>query len=151
VHNGQTVLLSEVTPENCWSPTNTSAEYPKQSWNSTYPGANWDWALTDPEGNAGYWDNNPARSGNYNLEGQNHSRFLYKGDYIRLKNLMLSYNLPSTWTTKAGFQGIRLYVQATNLWTLTDYPGYDPEGRELVDGTGIPNTKVFTVGASVKF
>ncbi len=151
VHNGQTVLLADVTPENCWSPTNTNAKYPKQSWNSTYPGANWDWALTDPDGNTGYWDNNPARSGNYNLEGQNHSRFLYKGDYIRLKNLMLSYNLPSAWITKAGFQDIRLYVQATNLWTLTDYPGYDPEGRELVDGTGIPNTKVFSVGASVKF
>jgi TonB-linked SusC/RagA family outer membrane protein len=151
VHNGQTVLLSEVTPGNCWSSANPNAKYPKQSWNSTYPGANWDWTLTDPEGNAGYWDNNPARSGNYNLEGYNHSRFLYKGDYIRLKNLMLSYNLPSAWITKAGFQGIRLYVQATNLWTLTDYPGYDPEGRELVDGTGIPNTKVFTVGASVKF
>lgn len=151
VHNGQTVLLADVTPENCWSPTNTNANYPKQSWNSSYPGQNWDWTLTDPDGKLGYWDNNPAKSGNYNLEGQNHSRFLYKGDYIRLKNLTLAYNFPSLVLNKIKLQGLRIYVQGTNLWTKTDYPGYDPEGRDWVDGTGIPNTKVFSIGASVKF
>lgn len=151
VHNGQTVLLADVNPDNVWSQTNPNAPYPKQSWNSSYPGQNWDWTLTDPDGNLGYWDNNPAKSGNYNLEGQHHSRFLYKGDYLRLKNLMFSYNFPVSVLNKIKLQGLRLYVQGTNLWTLTDYPGYDPEGREWVDGTGIPNTKVFSVGASVKF
>ncbi|HEU4609299.1 MAG TPA: hypothetical protein VFS31_14380, partial [Chitinophagaceae bacterium] len=152
-HNGQTVLLADVNPSNIWSPSNPNAIYPKQSYNSSYPGDNWDPSLDDPNhaGAKGYWDNDPSKKGNYNLEGQNHSRFLYKGDYLRLKNLALGYNLRTAGLNRAGIQNIRLFVQATNLLTFTPYKGYDPEGKSWVDGTGIPNTKTLSAGASVQF
>ena len=153
LHNGQTVLLADVTPDNIWTSGKTNALYPKQSYNSSYPGDNWDWALDDPNnpGVKGYWDNNPATKGNYNLESQNHSRFLYKGDFIRVRNISLAYNLPAVSLKKMNISGIRVFVQASNLFTFTDYPGYDPEGKTWVDGTGIPNTKTVSFGASLKF
>lgn len=152
-HNGQTVLLADVNPANIWSPSNPNGIYPKQSYNSSYPGDNWDPTLDDPNhaGAKGYWDNDPSKKGNYNLEGQNHSRFLYKGDYLRLKNLALGYNLRTAGLNRAGIQNIRLFVQATNLLTITPYKGYDPEGKTWVDGTGIPNTRTLSAGASVQF
>jgi len=55
------------------------------------------------------------------------SRFLSDGSYIRLKNIVLAYNIPSKFTEKLNLRSVRVYAQATNLWTLTDYDGPDPE------------------------
>jgi len=59
------------------------------------------------------------------------SRFLYDGDYMRLKDLVVGYNLPSSITNKIGFDGIQVYVRGTNLWTRIkdDRLKYDPEVR----------------------
>ena len=56
----------------------------------------------------------------------NSSRMCLKGDYIRLKNLTLSYNLPQKWVTKAGLESLRLYTSGTNLLTFTGLY-FDPE------------------------
>ncbi|TNJ45836.1 TonB-dependent receptor [Tamlana fucoidanivorans] len=55
------------------------------------------------------------------------SRFVYDGSYIRLRNLALGYNFPSTLVKKIGMQSARVSVSGQNLWTITDYPGTDPE------------------------
>ncbi len=52
------------------------------------------------------------------------SRFLEDGSYLRLKNVQLGY----TFNTKTwGIEMLRLYVAATNLFTITGYSGFDPE------------------------
>ena len=63
-------------------------------------------------------------------------RFLEDGSYIRLKNISLSYNLPSKLLgyTKV-VKGLRATVGVQNLVTLTHYTGYDPEIGAYV-GTG---------------
>lgn len=76
-------------------------------------------------------------------------RYLFKADYIRLRTMMLSYNL-TEYVKKAKLSLLRVYFQGTNLFTYADYPGYDPE---FVGGaTGIvPQNKNLTVGLQVGF
>lgn len=69
-------------------------------------------------------DNDAGRSSNAYL---NSDRFWNDASYIRLKNLMLSYDLPRTWTNKIRFSQIKIYIQGQNLWTITNYKGSDPE------------------------
>ncbi|WP_192821512.1 TonB-dependent receptor [Rufibacter sp. LB8] len=71
-----------------------------------------------------------------NNNRSNQDRFVYDGSYARLKNLMLGYSLPSTLVSKAKLRTARIYVQAQNLVTFTDYPGFDPE----VNFAGTSNT-----------
>ena len=55
------------------------------------------------------------------------SRWIVDGSYVRLKNVMLTYNLPSDALSRLGLRNLSVYVGATNLLTFTDYPGYDPD------------------------
>jgi len=55
------------------------------------------------------------------------SRFLEDGSYLRLKNLQLGYTIPNEIFKNNGLSLIRVFVSGTNLFTLTKYPGLDPE------------------------
>jgi len=144
-HNGQTVLLREIL-DNHWENPGDVAEYPQPMWNSTYPGKDW-----DPTAKEGLGDWRTTSSGNYSPETRMYSRFLYKGDYIRVKNIQFGYNLPQAFTSKLKINGIRLYVSATNLFTFTDYPGFDPETNTgLIDAVPLPSLKTISFGASIK-
>ncbi len=57
----------------------------------------------------------------------NSTMFLRDADYLRLRELTLSYNIDKTRLKKLGLTGIRLSLTATNLLTFTKYPGGDPE------------------------
>jgi TonB-linked SusC/RagA family outer membrane protein len=50
-----------------------------------------------------------------------------KGDYLKLKNLVIGYSLPKNFARKASFENARIYMSAQNLFTLTKYTGIDPE------------------------
>ena len=86
------------------------------------------------------------------------SRFVENGSFVRLKNVSLAYNVPSSvFKDKAN---IRIFASATNLLTITKYSGPDPETSNVGSGTdtaiGIdrgsyPNAKVYTVGVTVGF
>ncbi len=68
---------------------------------------------------------------NPNFASHTSSRFLYDGDYIRMKDLVLGYNIPKSLISKIGFSGIQVYVRGTNLltWIKDDKLQYDPEVR----------------------
>lgn len=55
------------------------------------------------------------------------TRFLEDGSFFRMKNIQLGYSLDKKMLDKVGISRCRLYVSASNLWTLTDYSGLDPE------------------------
>jgi len=83
------------------------------------------------------------------------SRFIEDGSYIRLKNLSLSYKLPTI-----NKLGISVFVSGTNLFTITDYTGIDPESSNIGSGTdtaqGIdygayPNSRTYTAGVNLSF
>jgi hypothetical protein len=78
------------------------------------------------------------------------TRYYYKTDYIRLKQLTLSYELAGKSIKKLRLEGVRFYVQGINLWTYTEWPGYDPEFTGSNTGI-IPQAKNMTAGLQVRF
>jgi TonB-linked SusC/RagA family outer membrane protein len=94
----------------------------------------------------------------YNLNGteskgssaQSGTRTFFKADYVRLKNVTMSYDLPAAKLKKAGFSSLRFYVQGTNLWTASDWFSYDIEFVGSATGI-IPQTKNYTAGVQFGF
>jgi hypothetical protein len=87
------------------------------------------------------------------------TRWLSDGSYLRLKNITLAYNLPSTITEKIGLRTARVYVQGENLWLLTGYDGPDPEVSTFgftntsqgTDFLSQPQNKRFIIGLNIGF
>lgn len=65
---------------------------------------------------------------------QHSSRYLYDGSYLRFRHFTLGYTLPERLIARSGFERVRIFSTAYNLFTFTQYPGYDPEVNSL--GTG---------------
>jgi len=86
-------------------------------------------------------DTDQPRVGN-NSNREISSRFVEDGSYVRLKNLAIGYNLPSSTVDKLGLGGIRLSVSGQNLLTITDYSGLDPEVN-FFGASGDNNTSSF--------
>lgn len=95
----------------------------------------------------------PSSSGNTN------SRWVEDGSYIRLKNVTLAYNFPKAIADKVHLSNLRLYVSGTNLVTITNYLGYDPEvssytGNDAQIGTDFnnyPQSRLYNIGVNVSF
>lgn len=89
-----------------------------------------------------------------NLEADGSSRWLEDGDFLKLQNLSLGYTLPKNIADKLTFNQVRVYVQAQNLFTITNYSGLDPEVYTTtlgVDWNGNPQQRSFTFGLNVVF
>lgn len=68
------------------------------------------------------------------------SLLIENGSYVRLKNLVLGYNIPAKWITKYHSTGVRVYINVQNVFTITKYTGYDPEvGYNLGSSGGTPS------------
>jgi TonB-linked SusC/RagA family outer membrane protein len=68
--------------------------------------------------------------------------------YIRLRNLQLTYNLPSSWGKRMRMQSGAIFVRGENLFVITPYNGIDPETQNF---GGLPPEKTLTAGLSLKF
>ncbi len=91
--------------------------------------------------------------------------FVEKGDFLRLTNLQLGYNLPTTLVEPLRISSARVYFMAQNLLTFTGYSGLDPEitsnvnrnGNAAVTSRGIdniatfPRTRLISVGLDLSF
>ncbi len=118
---------------NAWTPTNTNTNIPR------------------------------AISSDPNQNSRPSTRFLEDGSYLRLKNIMLGYNVPATSLqslTKGVVQNFRIYVSAQNILTFTDYSGFDPEvgnrtpNQSLTNGIDFavyPQPKAYLLGIQVGF
>lgn len=139
-------VLSEDLVDNYWTSGNKDADYQALRWNNTFTYTNEDGEETTK------------------TFSTNTDRFLYKGDYIRLRTISLAYNLPNAVVQKLKMNNIRVYVSAHNLLTFTKYPGLDPEivnaassarDRNLLQGvagtTVLPQVKTFAAGINVTF
>ncbi|PSL33517.1 SusC/RagA family TonB-linked outer membrane protein [Chitinophaga ginsengisoli] len=91
------------------------------------------------------------KNGNY---GNTSDWYIENGSYLRIKNITLGYTLPANLTNQAHIGAVRLYVTATNLFTITKYTGYDPEVGmdELgIDKGRYPQAKNVLIGLNVNF
>jgi iron complex outermembrane receptor protein len=89
------------------------------------------------------------------------TKYLEKGDFLRLSNLRVGYDLGDSLLDSIGVENTYIYVNGDNLATFTDYTGFDPEvnvdkAMNGVPSTGIdylpyPRAKTFTLGVNLTF
>ena len=90
-----------------------------------------------------------------NATNSNHfttNRWIEKGDYFRIKDITLSYELPHTLLNKVGLKSTRVYASGLNVYTFHDVNFWDPERG--IDGLGYgiyPVSKSFIVGLDLTF
>ena len=75
--------------------------------------------------------------------------FLYKTDYFKLKNITLGYTFPEKWMKKIHISNLRLFLTVDNVFTLTEYPGIDPEFTDNMNYYS--NLRQYTAGITLKF
>jgi iron complex outermembrane receptor protein len=97
-----------------------------------------------------------------NAEASVSTRFLEKGDFVRMQNLTIGYNVPMQ---SGAIKKLRLSLNAQNLFLITNYTGLDPEvssnpaDSDLLNGlptAGIdyaayPRPRTFTIGLNASF
>ncbi len=94
---------------------------------------------------------------NFSTNTQASSYFVERGDYLRLANLQLAYNLPSAILDDWGMSRFRVYLQATNLFTITQYEGLDPgvagdaDTALGIDVGNPPVTQGYNIGVNLSF
>ncbi|MFP9100477.1 SusC/RagA family TonB-linked outer membrane protein [Flavobacterium sp. RHBU_24] len=89
--------------------------------------------------------------GDPNSNARVSSRFVEDGSYLKLKNINLSYTFPEE-TFKNMFSSARIYFSAQNVFTITDYKGFDPEvSVNGIDNNVYPVTRIFSLGLNVAF
>lgn len=118
---------------NSWSETNTNTDIPK-------------FYYADQLAKKNFTRENNA---NPNLNG-NSSRFYEKGDYLALRELTLSYQLPESVYSKAGMKSASVYATGQNIAYFTKYTGTAPE-LGGVDNGRYPLPKSFIIGLQVTF
>lgn len=88
----------------------------------------------------------------YGITPQMDSRFLEDASFLRLKNVMLSYSLPSKLLEKSKFfSSARIYIQAQNLFTFTAFTGIDPEASGNVYQAQYPMSRQYSMGIDLTF
>lgn len=80
--------------------------------------------------------------------------YLESGSYLRIKNVTLGYNLPQNLIQRVKFENVRFYVTANNLFTISNYGGFDPEvgmNQYGIDLGRYPQARSFMLGVNVAF
>lgn len=78
------------------------------------------------------------------------SRYISDGSYLRVKAVTLSYDIPANITRKALIERARIYVRAQNLFTFTNYDGWDPEVNADYQATNINQGQDFYSAPQLK-
>ena len=80
------------------------------------------------------------------------SMHLYNGDFLRLKNVTVSYKLPKNWVSTVGLSNARVYFSGQNLLTIAAYKEADPEVNAYgTRGWETPIGKTYTFGVELSF
>ncbi len=85
--------------------------------------------------------------------------YIEDGSYLRIQNISLGYTLPKKWVNKLNLQNVKVYANLQNVYTWTNYSGYDPEvgcmyGDALMNGLDYgryPSPRIYTFGLNVSF
>jgi len=111
-------LIKDIT-DNAWTPENP--------YNSKYPRLR-----------------NNANSKN----NQASDAFIHNAAYLRCKNIQLGYTIPKHITQKFFVESLKVYGSLDNLFTITNFPGLDPE---VASNVGYPSIRQYSIGINVTF
>jgi hypothetical protein len=85
----------------------------------------------------GYWtpENKSNKWRSLSTDSNPHGYgFYYKNNYTRIKDVTLNYNFPKQITERIGINALNVYLSGRNLYTFTDWIGWDPEERDTQRG-----------------
>ena len=85
--------------------------------------------------------------------------YVEDGSYLRFKDITLNYSLPNKWTRKFLCENLTISVSLKNLWTITNYSGYDPEVSRFANNNlsmgadygSYPMAKSYELGIRMNF
>ncbi len=77
--------------------------------------------------------------------------WLEDASFTRLKNLTVAYDFPKNIVSKLGLSALQLHFTGRNLWTITNFSGYDPEPQTNMVKFQYPNTRQYEFGIEVSF
>ena len=86
-----------------------------------------------------------------NANGKNNiasDAFVHNAAYFRCKNIQLGYTIPRDVTRKFFVENLKVYASIDNLFTITDFPGLDPEVGANV---GYPSVRQYSIGLNISF
>lgn len=86
-----------------------------------------------------------------NANGKNNiasDAFVHNAAYFRCKNIQLGYTIPRDLTRKFFVENLKVYASIDNLFTITDFPGLDPEVGANV---GYPSVRQYSIGLNISF
>jgi TonB-linked SusC/RagA family outer membrane protein len=95
-----------------------------------------------------------GKSSFINLTGDGSSRWVEDGDFLKLQNVSIGYNVPKDICKTLWVERARIYLQGQNLATFTKYSGLDPEGYTVIPGVdlnGNPQQRTFLIGLNIGF
>lgn len=85
------------------------------------------------------------------------TRFIENGGFFRLRTVTLAYNFPEALLGKIGMNSAQLYLRGNNVFTITDFSGYNPEvadGNPLLNGLDrgtYPVASIYSLGVNLTF
>ncbi len=80
------------------------------------------------------------------------SKDIQDASYVRFRNLNVGYNVPRKWLQQIRvFSAATVYVQGQNLYTWTNWRGFDPEDSNNISGYEYPSQRSFTFGINLTF
>lgn len=106
---------------NTWSPSNTSAQYPR-------------YVFADQLGTSNYY--------------RNSTMFAYKGNYLAIREISLAYSLPQTWASKFYCQKLDVSITGQNLGYINSAPVASPEVSNAGSGYALPRTVLFGINVT---
>lgn len=92
-----------------------------------------------------------ATLGNNNSYASDVSAMIDKGDFLALREITISYDLPESIMKKIRSTGMNVFFSVNNVAYLTKYPGVNPESYTGFDALGYPRPRQFSLGATLNF
>ena len=109
------------------------------------------WTEDNPDQNAFYPRLSYGSETTSNINNFQRSTWWVRNmNFLRLKTLQISYNLPKPWVNKVHLKNAAVYVMGTNLFTLSRFKLWDPE-LNTDNGASYPNTTSYSVGINFTF
>ena len=109
------------------------------------------WTKSNPNGSK-------PRAGANNMDKYaTSSAMVYDGSYFKIKQIQLGYTLPKTLLKTVAISNLRLYVSLDDFFTITKYPGFDPEVSTNdvvgmgIDKGGYPTSRKVVMGFNLEF